>query len=364
VKVSLVDLSAQYIALEAELKAAFERVARSGRYVLGPEVEQLETEIAALVGVRHAVGVSSGTDALLCAMLALGVGPGDEVVTTPFTFFATIEAIVRTGATPRFVDIRPDTFNLDEMRVEAAIGPHTRLILPVHLFGIPADLEPLAKHGIPVLEDAAQALGARYRGRCAGSVGRLAAFSFHPTKGLGALGDGGMITTDDAGLAERCRLLRNHGSPRKHQHTAIGGNFRLDALQAALLRVKLPHLEAWLAARRSHAAAYTAALSGIDGLVTPVVPPDVIASFAQYTLRVRDGRRNALAAALAARGIECAVHYPEPAYRQPALLALELAGSCPEAERAAGEVLSIPLYAELGAAQRDHVIAAVRAFFR
>jgi dTDP-4-amino-4,6-dideoxygalactose transaminase len=369
VKVPLVDLRAQHAALASELKDAFERVALSGQFVLGSEVERFELELAALVRARHAIGVSSGTDALLCGLLALGVAAGDEVITSPFTFFATVEAIARVGATPRFVDIRSDTLNLDARAVEAAITPRTRAVVPVHLFGIPADVlglgNILKRPDIFVLEDAAQALGSEIEGRPAGSLGTLAAFSFHPTKPLGALGDAGALTTNDDALAERCRQLRVHGASRKHQHSMLGGNFRIDALQAALLRVKLVHLENWLAGRRENAQSYTETLANVAGLSVPHVPHRVTSSWAQYTIRVHDGRRDALAAHLAAEGIETAVHYPRPIYAQPAFAHLGVRREAfPETERAVREVLSIPVHAALSAEQRDHVIGSVLAFFR
>jgi dTDP-4-amino-4,6-dideoxygalactose transaminase len=369
VRVPLVDLRAQHAALASELHEAFDRVARSGRLVLGAEVERFEMELAARVGVRHAIGVSSGTDALLCGLIALGVGAGDEVVTSPFTFFATVEAILRAGATPRFVDIRPDTLNIDRAGIEAAITERTRAVLPVHLFGIPVDLDGFDKYlklnDIFLVEDAAQALGASREGRPVGGAGDLAAFSFHPTKPLGALGDAGALATNDDELAERCRQLRVHGAPQKHFHALLGGNFRIDALQAALLRVKLAHLGAWIAARQKSAERYTEALAGVEGLVVPGVPAQVTSSWAQYTLRVRDGRRDALAAHLATAGVETAVHYPRPIYAQPALAHLRVSPEgFPETERAAREVLSIPVHAELSVEQREHVIASIRAFFR
>jgi dTDP-4-amino-4,6-dideoxygalactose transaminase len=331
-----IDLRAEHAPLEAELVEAFVRVCRSGQFVLGEEVSAFEREIGAFLGARHAVGVSSGTDALLCGLLALGVGAGDEVITTPFTFFATAEAIVRAGATPRFVDLRPDTLNLDEGAVEAAIGARTRAIVPVHLFGTLADMPRLgaiaARHGLPILADAAQALGAARDGRRAGAECELSAFSFHPTKPLGALGDGGLLTTDDGALAERCRELRAHGATEKHHHLRLGGNFRLDALQAALLRVKLAHLPARLDRRAANAAAYSAALSGIEGLVLPRVPAGITS--------------------------------PRPVYAQPALAGLRVpAGAFPECERAVREVLSIPVHAGVSNEQRAHVIEAITEFF-
>jgi dTDP-4-amino-4,6-dideoxygalactose transaminase len=369
VRVPLVDLRAQHAALASELKDAFERVALSGQFVLGSEVERFELGLAAFVRARHAIGVSSGTDALLCGLLALGIGAGDEVITSPFTFFATVEAIVRVGATPRFVDIRSDTLNLDTRADEAAITPRTRAVVPVHLFGVPADTlgldDILKKRDISLLEDAAQALGAKIDDQPAGSLGTLAAFSFHPTKPLGALGDAGALTTNDDALAERCRELRVHGAPRKHHHVRIGGNFRMDPLQAAFLRVKLTRLEKWLGLRRQNALFYTEALSDVEGLVVPRIPSRVRSCWAQYTLRVRGAQRDALAAHLAAAGIETAVHYPQPLYAQPALAELGVEPEAfPETERATREVLSIPVHGEVTVEQREHVIGSIRAFFR
>lgn len=352
--------------IAGELAQAVSRVARSGRFILGPEVEAFEEAVARFIGVKFAVGVSSGTDALTVALLALGLEPGDEVITTPLSFFATAEVIVRLGAVPRFTDINPTTFNMEVSGIDALIGPRTKAILPVHLYGQPADLRALgelaARRGVPVVEDAAQAFGAALCGRRAGAWGTLACFSFFPTKPLGGWGDGGMVVTSDAALAERCRRLRAHGSIGKHEHALLGGNFRLDALQAAVLGVKLRYVDEWREARREIAEEYTAALGAsleAAAVTTPAVADGASHAWALYTLR--SARRDALVRALAAAEIATAVHYPKPLYAQPALAHLGVpAGACPEAERAAREVVSLPMYPGLDRAARERVVGAVR----
>jgi dTDP-4-amino-4,6-dideoxygalactose transaminase len=326
-------------------------------------VERFEQQVCGTLGVRHAVGLSSGSDALVCALLALGIGPGDEVVTTPFSFFATVEAILRVGATFRFVDVERDSLGLAPEQLDAAIGARTRAILAVELYGEPGHIDQLtevaARRGVALIEDAAQAFGARLRGQAVGSFGVLGCFSFQPTKPLGAWGDAGMLVTNDATLADRCRRARVHGAAAKHRHPEIGGNFRLDTLQAAILNVKLTVLPAWIAARKAHALAYSGALSEVRGLLTPAPFADSEPSYSVYTLRVLGERRDALARALAERGIETAIHYPLPLHRQEALLARGLGapeGSFPVAERAAREVLSLPLYPELSESDRQFVI--------
>lgn len=365
--VPLLDLRAQYASLRNEIRAALSEVCEEQHFVLGPRVDSFEREMAQFCGVSHAVGVKSGSDALYLALVALGIGAGDEVVTTPFSFFATAGAIVRAGATPVFADVDARTLNLDVQHARAAISARTRAILPVHLFGVPAELDELvqlaAAHGVPVIEDAAQALGARHRGRAAGSVGRVGCFSFHPSKPLGAFGDGGMLITDDEQLAARLRKLRVHGASTKYEHDLPGGgNHRLDALQAAVLSVKLRHLATFLRARAGFAALYTRELSGIAGLELPPSVPDTTSSHSLYTLRVKDGRRDALKHALAEHGIETAIHYPKPLHLQPALSRFRRTG-LPIAERAALEVLSLPLYPELGEERAAYVVGRVREFF-
>lgn len=366
-RVPFVDLAVQHAALADEIGDAVERVLRSSRFVLGPEVERFERAAADFLGARYAVGVSSGTDALLVALTSIGVGPGDEVLTTPFSFFATVEAILRTGAQPHFVDIDPRTLNIDETRVAAAIADRTRAIVPVHLYGSPVRLDTLRdvaeRRGVPIVEDAAQSFGARYASRAAGTWGRLGCFSFFPAKVLGAIGDGGLIVTDDERLAARCRRLRAHGRERGGEHVEIGGNFRLDAVHAAVLSVKLGLVEGWIRARRAHAAVYDAALGDLTGLA-PVERGEGW-NGAVYTVRVVEGRRDACRAHLAAAGVETAVYYERPLHLQPALSHLGLkAGSFPESERAALEVLSLPVFPEMSGQQRDHVVETVKGFFR
>lgn len=375
--VPLVDLARQAAGLEAELSAAAMRVLLSGAYVLGPEVEALEREIAALVGVRHAVGVASGTDAIHLALRAAGVGQGDLVLTSPFTFFATVSAILAAGAEPVFADVEERTLALDPQAASAVMegsrGRVVKAIVPVHLYGHPAPMDQLAAlsaaHGVPIVEDAAQALGATWRGCQAGALGLAGCFSFFPTKNLGGFGDAGLVTTDDDDVADRLRLLRAHGARPRYTHRLVGINSRLDALQAALLRVKLPHLRAWLDARRAHAAAYSRDLAGIDGLTLPVEADEARAAWHQYTVRVGGGRgevgggrRDVLREHLRAHGIAAAVYYPAPAHLQPALADLGYRpGDFPVAERVSEEVLSLPLFPELRDDERDRVVAAVRA---
>lgn len=362
-KIPLVDLAIEHRKLRAELRAAFERVIDSGRFVLGPELEAFEHEVCSFLDVPHAIGVSSGTDALYCALLALGIGPGDEVVTSPFTFFATAGAIARVGASPRFSDICPETLNLDPKRLSAAIGPKTRAILPVHLFGHPADLSAIMsiaeRHRLPVIEDAAQAFGAAWQGRRVGGFGTLAAFSFYPSKVLGGLGDGGMVVTRDAALAERLRKLRVHGASSPHFHELSGGgNFRLDELQAAFLRVKLRTIESSIARRSAHAKGYTEELAPLPFLSTPVVLPGAAPVWAHYVVRVRDGKRDEIARGLKARDIETAVYYRTPLHRQPGFAGFfEQNPVLSETEQAANEVLALPLYPELTSEERSQVVA-------
>ncbi|MBW7916857.1 MAG: DegT/DnrJ/EryC1/StrS family aminotransferase [Trueperaceae bacterium] len=358
----MLDLKSEVAELWDELAPALERVVRSGVFVGGEEVEGFEAEAAAYLGVRHAVGLNSGTDALILGLEALGVGPGDEVITTPFSFFATSEAVLRVGATPVFVDIDPATLNLDPALLEAAVTPRSKAVLPVHVFGLAADMTSVmataARHGLAVLEDCAQAFGGEHAGRRVGSFGAAGAFSFYPTKNLGAYGDGGMIVTNDAAAAARLRGLRNHGSrpTDKYLHDGLGHNSRLDAVQAAVLRVKLPRLDAWDARRRERAAAYRAALAGLpageDGLT---LPPDVPEHrYHQFTLRLPPQRRQAFEAGLRERGVAFSRFYPTPLTRQPVGADF---GSAPMAERACERVVSVPIHPWLP----DEVIALVAA---
>ncbi len=365
----LQDLAAHHEGLLPELAAAAIRVLTSGRFIAGAETEAFEREVAAALSISHAVGVSSGTDGLLAALMACGVGPGDEVVTTPFSFFASVGSIVRLGATPIFADIDPSSFNIDPAAAAARLGPKTRAVLVVHLFGRAARLDGLegacAARGVPIIEDAAQAIGARDGGRPVGALGRAAVISFFPSKNLGGFGDGGMVVTNDADFAARLRVLRRHGATAKNRHEIIGGNFRLDELQAALLRVKLPHLSRWTESRRQLADRYFQRLGPLaetGAIDLPLADTDAV--WNQFVIRARRNARAPLRQHLAARGIATAIYYPTPLHLQPALAHLGLrAGDLPHAERAAAEALALPIYPELPFADVDRVAAAVAAFF-
>ncbi len=367
VPIPLLDLAAQNHPLLPAFREAFDRVATRGQFILGPEVEAFEQAIAAYLGVKHAVGVSSGTDAVLVALMALGIGPGDEVITTPFSFFATAGCVARVGAVPVFVDVDPDTFNLDVSRVAQAITVRTRAIMPVHLFGQPcamARLQAVAcEHGLPIIEDAAQAIGARTAIGPVGGLGALGAFSFFPSKNLGAFGDAGLVTSNDEALAARVRLLRSHGAEPKYYNSAIGGNFRLDALQAAILAVKLPHLEVWAKGRAENAARYTEAFSAAGLRAEQLTLPRAVEPghvWNQYT--IRSSRRDALRAHLTSAGIGHEIYYPVPLHRQTCFRTLGIdEGRFPEAERCAREALSLPLFPELGDVRRARVVAEVLA---
>jgi dTDP-4-amino-4,6-dideoxygalactose transaminase len=369
VPVPMLDLHAQYAAIKSELDAAVRRVLDAQHFINGPEVAQLEAEVARYCGAKHCVGVSSGSDALLVALMALGVGPGDEVITTPYTFFATAGAVVRLGARPVFVDIDPDTYNLDPAGVEARVTPRTKALLPVHLFGQCADMDPLLdvarRHGLAVVEDAAQALGAEDKGRRAGSMGDVGCFSFFPSKNLGGFGDGGAVTTNDPELADRMALLRNHGARPKYFHKIVGGNYRLDTLQAAVLLVKLQHLDAWSARRQQHAAFYTEQLARAGWPAGSVTPPRVVASrhiFNQYVLRVAD--RDTLREHLRQQQVGSEVYYPQPMHLQECFADLgHRAGEFPESERAARDTVAVPVYPELTPGQRQHVVDALASFY-
>lgn len=363
IRIPVVDLPAQYRAIRAEVDAAVAAVLAGGRFILGPEAGAFEAEMAAYCGVRHAVGVGSGTDALFLALKALGIKEGDEVITTPFSFVASAGAIGAAGARPVFADIDPGTFTVDPAEVAARITPRTRAVVPVHLYGHPAAMDEILTvaraHHLAVIEDNAQAIGAWYRGRRTGSLGDVGCLSFYPTKNLGAYGDGGMVMTDSAELAERIRRLRDHGTSGKYRSEEQGYNSRLDEIQAAVLRVKLRHLDAWNARRRDLAATYGRELAGMAGLTLPVERPEVEAAYHQYTVRVRD--RDRVQACLAAEGVGAAVHYPVPLHLQGIFQGLGLRrGSLPRAEAAAAEVLSLPMYPELTDGQVKAVGAALR----
>jgi len=345
IEIPIYDPKPEIAVMRSEIDAAIKRVVDSGRFILGPEVEAFEQEVTEYLGVKHAIGLNSGTDALVIGLRALGVGPGDEVITTPFTFFATAEAISLVGAKPVFVDIDPRTFNIDPALIPAAITERTRAIVPVHLYGQAADMDPILavakEHGLKVLEDTAQAFGGEYRGRKLGAIGDAGAFSFFPTKNLGGFGDGGLLATDDDGVAEMARMLRAHGAKKKYQNELLGYNSRLDALQAAVLRVKLRHIDAFNEARRNLARTYTARLAELEGVTPPYEDPYGMHVYHQYTVRIADGRRDAVAAGLAERGVGTMIYYPTPVHRLPVYDRPE--GCCPLAEAAADEVLSLPM---------------------
>jgi dTDP-4-amino-4,6-dideoxygalactose transaminase len=368
-KVPLLDLKAQYHPLREQIRAAMDRVCDAQHFILGPEVEGLEAELAAFCGAKHVVGVSSGTDALLLALMALEVGPGDEVITTSYSFFATAGTVARLGATPVFVDIEADSFNIAAARVESKITPKTKAILPVHLYGRCAELDPIlaaaSKHGIPVIEDAAQAIGATdARKRQAGTVGTMGCFSFFPTKNLGAFGDGGLVTTNDAALAEQLRILRVHGSKPKYYHKVVGGNFRLDALQAAVLRVKLPHLDSWSAARRRNADRYRAHFEKAGLGATLTLPKDVPGHiYNQFVIRTP--KRDALQKHLTEMGVGTEIYYPVPLHLQECFAPLGYKkGDLPVSEAVAADCLALPIYPELSGAQQAYVVEQIAVFCR
>jgi dTDP-4-amino-4,6-dideoxygalactose transaminase len=360
--IPFVDLQAQYRSIKPEIDRAVLDVLDSAQFVLGPEVAAFEREFAAYCGVAECVAVNSGTSALHLALLAAGVGPGDEVITVPFTFVATVSAIVYTGATPVFVDVDPVYLTMDPLALEGKITGRTKAIVPVHLYGQPCEMSPIMevarRHGLVVIEDAAQAHGAEYDGRRCGSMGDIAAFSFYPGKNLGACGEGGAAVTSSAGYAQTIRVLRDWGQERKYEHRLKGFNYRMDGIQGAILRVKLRHLERWTEARRAHAGLYDRLLAGLPvGL--PVARPGARHVYHVYAVRLRDRAR--AQEELRARGVQTGIHYPIPVHLQPAHADLgHRAGDFPHAERAAAEVLSLPMFAELTEAQLHAVAGSVR----
>lgn len=396
--VPLLDLKAQYASIREEVRAALDRVAEAQHFILGPEVEGLEREVAAYSQCEYGIGVSSGSDALLVTLMAINLKPGDEVVTTPYTFFATAGAISRLGAKPVFVDVDPRTYNIDPARIESAITERTRAIVPVHLYGQMADMDPImeiaARHNLYVIEDAAQAIGAEDKGRRAGSIGHFGCFSFYPTKNLGGFGDGGMVTTNDPKLAETVKLLRNHGDSPKYHHKQVGGNFRLDALQAAVLRVKLKYLDQWTAARQRNAVRYRdlfneaglvidpqSANSGsaqgstvrtaderslpptASGVMLPTEAHNVRHIYNQFV--IRSGWRDELMAHLQKRRIGTEIYYPVPLHLQECFAELDYgAGDFPSSECAAHETLALPIYPELTAEQLSSVVSAISEFYQ
>ena len=378
-KVPLLDLKAQYESIRHEVDTAIARVIDSQHFILGPEVEALEQEIATYSGCHHAIGLSSGTDAILVALMALDIGPGDEVITSPNTFIATASCIARLGAKAVFIDIDPTTYNLDVRKLEAAITPRTQCIMPVHLFGQMADMDAViaiaSRRGVPVIEDGAQAIGSEWRGKRAGSYGTFGCFSFFPSKNLGAFGDAGALVTSDSQLAKKVKMLRVQGQEPKYFSKIVGGNFRIDALQAAILRAKLPHLDAWTAGRQKNAALYRTLFreAGFDpSLVRPNVTqrialpqelPNVRHIYNQFVIRTTD--RDALRAHLSELGIGSEVYYPQPMHLQTCFQSWGYtAGSFPEAESAALESLAIPVYPELTRDHIAHVVSAITGWAR
>jgi len=348
---------------------AVTRVCDSQRFIGGPEVEGLERELCDTLGYPHAIGVSSGTDAVLAALMALEIGPGDEVITPTYSFFATAGCVVRVGAKPVLVDSEPDTFNIDTAAAVAAITPRTRAIIPVHLFGQAAEMAPLTeaagKRGVAVIEDAAQAIGCGYRGQAVGTIGDVGCFSFFPSKNLGAFGDAGFVTATDDAIARKLRLIRTHGMEPKYYHHLVGANFRIDAMQAAVLRVKLPHLSAWTAGRQRNAARYRAlfADAGVQDVSLPVEAPNRTHIYNQFVIRVP--RRDQLKAHLDARGIGTEIYYPVPFHLQECFQSLGYKhGAFPNAEAAAHDSLALPIYPELTEAQQSAVVTAIRTFYR
>ena len=362
-KVPLLDLKAQYASIKNEVLDAVGEVLESQVCIGGPKVSELEEKVAAVSGCKYAVGVSSGTDAILAALMCLGVGPGDEIVTTPFTFFATAGCIARTGAKPVFVDIDPKTYNINPALIEAAITARTKAIMPVHLFGQVCDMDPIleiaARRNLFIVEDAAQAIGATYKGRVAGSMGAMGCFSFYPSKNLGAVGEGGMVVTNDQKLHKLLMVMRNHGSEVKYFHQYVGGNFRLDPIQAAVLLVKLPRLNEWSAARRRNAAIYDELFAG-SGIVTPCISQDCVSIFNQYV--VRSEYRDDLMEYLKGQGIGTEIYYPVPMHLQECFRSLGYkAGDFPESEKASRQAVALPIYPELTREMLEHVASAVLA---
>ncbi len=370
--VPLCDLQGQFRTLEPALQEAVMRVLRSGQVILGPEVAELEQEIARYCGTTHGVGCSSGSDALLLALAGLGVGPGDEVILPPFTFFASVGAVCRLGARPVFADLDPITYNIDPVELASKVTPQTRAIMVVHLFGQAAEMTPIlhtaARHGLPVVEDAAQAIGAEYRGKRTGNLGTVGCFSFYPSKNLGTYGDGGMIVTGDADLAARLACLRTHGMEPRYHHKYLGWNARLDAIHAAILRVKLPHLDRWAEERQAAARRYDVLIEEHDlgaYLQRPVVRTERRHVFNQYVVRVGNGQRDGLVRHLRAEKIGCEIYYPIPLHLQECLRYLGHApGDFPVSEQAARTVLALPMFPDITVEQQRRVVQSCAAFLR
>jgi dTDP-4-amino-4,6-dideoxygalactose transaminase len=364
------DLKAQFASIRGEVTDAVARVLESQYFILGPEVDAFEKEVSAYTGCKYAIGCASGSDALILALLALDIGPGDEVITAPFTFFASAGSVARVGATPVFVDIDPLAFNIDPGAIERAITPRTKAIMPIHLFGLCAEMDEIqrvaASRGIPVIEDAAQAIGARYKDRQAGSIGTIGCFSFFPSKNLGGAGDGGMLTTNDALLAEKLRLLHVHGARTKYEYELLGVNSRLDALQAAILRVKLRHLESWSAGRQKNAGRYRELFREfrlVSNVTLPVAPAHASHIYNQFTIRIKE--RDALREYLVSRGIPSEIYYPKPLHLQKAFAYLgHKSGDFPVSEAASLQVLSLPIFPELTETRQHSVVSAIADFYQ
>ncbi len=364
-EVKLLDLVAQHETIRDEIRSAVEEVFESQHFIMGPKVKELEEKIAEYCNTPHAVGVASGSDAILLTLMALGIGPGDEVITTPYSFFSTVSSITRLGARPVFADIDPNTYNIDPAAVEAAFTSRTKAVLVVHLYGQTADIDPILDSAsgrkVPVVEDSCQSIGSIYKGRKAGSLGKAGCFSFFPSKNLGGAGDGGMITTGDRSLAERLSILRVHGGKERYFHDVVGINSRLDALQAAVLLVKLGRLDSWSEGRRKNARYYDDRLKGIDGVETPYVEKHNVHIYNQYVIRT--SRRDRLKEFLNANGVGCEIYYPVPLHLQKCFSYLGgTPGDMPEAERAARETLALPVYCELAREQQDYVIGKILEF--
>lgn len=362
-KIPILDLEPEINALWDEINTAIQGVLRSGQFIMGPEVLAFEKEVAAYLGAKHAIGVNSGTDALVIGLRALDIGPGDEVITTPFTFFATAESISMVGATPVFVDIDPVSFNLDVDKLAAALTPRTKAIIPVHLFGQGVDMQPLLdfarKHGLRVVEDVAQAFSGEYQGKKLGTLGDIGAYSFFPSKNLGAYGDGGLITTNDDELAATCKMLRVHGAKKKYYNEVVGYNSRLDSIQAAILRVKLPHIEEASAGRRRAADVYRELLADVPGVTAPVEAAGNRHVYHQYTIRVSGAGRDALQETLDEAGIGTMVYYPVPCHQLP--IYKDLGYRLPVAEQAAAEVISLPIWPTIERSVQERVVKALAA---
>ena len=365
-QVPLLDLKAQYETIRDEVMAGINEVLDAQRCIGGPKIDELEKAVAEASDCKYAIGVSSGTDAILNTLMSLDIGCGDEVITTPFTFFATVGCIARVCAKPVFVDIDPKTYNIDVAQIEAAITDKTKAIMPVHLFGQMADMDPIMaiakKHGLAVIEDAAQSITSVYKDKKAGSIGTAGCFSFFPSKNLGGIGDGGMIVTNDAELAERMKVMRNHGQTGTYKHKYIGGNFRLDPIQAVALSVKLPHLDSWSAARRTNAEYYNAKFAGTV-VETPFISPDCVSIYNQYVIRVPN--RDEVLEHLRANDIGCAVYYPLPLHLQECFAYRGYKeGDCPVGEKVSHEVLALPVYPELTDEMKDYVTQTVLSFLQ